>query len=392
MTRHFDYLLIGGGMAADAAARGIRSLDAQGSIALFSSEEVAPYNRPPLSKGLWKKTKLENIWRHTENLDVNLHLGTTITELLPTENTVRDSMGNEFTYKKALLATGAAPIQIPGSPSGVLYYRALDDYLKLRAETERKETFIVIGGGYIGSEIAAALAMHGKKVSMVFLEKGICARIFPEDMAKYLNEMFTEQGVNILAERIIESIRLNETGYEVVSDRGEVFAADTVIAGLGVRPNINLAQSAGLWIERGVRVNEMLQTSVANIFAAGDCIDFYNPTLDAVIRAEHEEHANRSGEQAGRNMAGANEPYTFLPSAYSDLFDLGYEMIGTIDARLPVVADWTTPYKKGVLYMFDHQQLAGILLVNMYGKLDQARSLLADRQKIRPEDVRGRIK
>jgi NADPH-dependent 2,4-dienoyl-CoA reductase/sulfur reductase-like enzyme len=172
---------------------------------------------------------------------------------------------------------------------------------------------------------------------------------------------------------------------------GREIAADGVIAGLGVRPNTALAEAAGMQVEKGIRVNGQLQTSIANIYAAGDCIDFYNPLLGQVIRAEHEEHANRSGELAGRNMSGAEASYDFLPSAYSDLFDFGFEMVGKIDARLSFVADWQSPYEKGVLYTFEQQGLAGVITINLFGKMDAARQLLRDRKNIRPENVSGRI-
>lgn len=388
---HFDYILIGGGMSADAAARGIRSLDSTGSIALFSAEPYAPYNRPPLSKGLWKKTKLERIWRHTESLGAELFLETAVKAIHPAENQISDQTGRRFSYGKLLLATGATPIRLSPAAPGVIYYRELQDYFALREQTEQKESFIVIGGGYIGSEIAAALALNGKKVTLIFPEEAVCGRLFPADLAENLNKLYSRNGVNILASRKVTGISSAGIGFNVKTDRGEEIAADGVIAGLGVRPNTALAEAAGMQVEKGIRVNGQLQTSMANIYAAGDCIDFYNPLLGQVIRAEHEEHANRSGELAGRNMAGAETSYDFLPSAYSDLFDFGFEMVGKIDARLPFVADWQSPYEKGVLYTFEQQGLAGVITINLFGKMDAARQLLRDRKNIRPENVSGRI-
>src|ERR1044071_5477517 len=155
--KHYQYLIVGGGLAGDAAVRGIRELDTQGSIGMFSTELHPPYTRPNLSKGLWKGRPLEKIWRNTESLGAELLLGHKVTQLDPLEKCVSDDLGNDYTFDKLLLATGGSPIRLPFGGDNIIYFRDLQDYHRLRALSERGEQFLVIGGGFIGSELAAAL-------------------------------------------------------------------------------------------------------------------------------------------------------------------------------------------------------------------------------------------
>ncbi|MRR32508.1 NAD(P)/FAD-dependent oxidoreductase, partial [bacterium] len=192
------YLIVGGGMTADAAVRGIREHDVDGRIDMVSQENFPPYDRPPLSKGLWtKKKKVEQIWRGTDKFNVNFHLGREIVSLDTVNKFCVDDQGSVFRYEKLLLATGASPIHLKEETGQVIYYRTFADYEHLRQLVNENRSFTVIGGGYIGSEVAAALKMSGSQVSMVFMENGICSRLLPPEMSAQVNEMYTEKGVNV---------------------------------------------------------------------------------------------------------------------------------------------------------------------------------------------------
>src|SRR6476646_1333811 len=196
--KHYQYLIIGGGLAGDAAVRGIRELDAGGSIGMFSAELNPPYTRPNLSKGLWKGRPLEKIWRHTKDLGADLLLGRQMSHLDPLEKCVSDEMGNDYTFDKLLLATGGSPVRLPFGGDDIIYFRDLQDYQRLRALSERGEQFLVIGGGFIGSEIAAALTMVGKKVVMVFPDAAIGANVYPGDLSHFLNDYYQAKGVDVV--------------------------------------------------------------------------------------------------------------------------------------------------------------------------------------------------
>lgn len=196
MPNH-QYLIVGGGMAADAAVAGIRQVDPEGSIGLISAESHPPYDRPPLSKGLWKGRALESIWRKSAAGEAALYLGRRVQTLDPTRNLVRDEQGTTYHYQKLLLATGGTPRRLPADSDAVLYFRTLDDYQSLRLLAQEKQRFAVVGGGFIGSEIAAALAMNGKQVVMVFPEAGIGGRMFPPDLSRFLNDFYRQKGIEV---------------------------------------------------------------------------------------------------------------------------------------------------------------------------------------------------
>lgn len=393
--KKFTYVIIGGGMTADAAVQGIREVDTKGSIGIVTSEPDPPYFRPPLSKGLWKGEPMEKIWCGTKKHGAEINLGLTIRSIAPNTKRVMDDTGAEYTFDKLLLATGGTPRRLPFGGDQAIYFRTLGDYKRLRALTEQKETFAVIGGGFIGSEIAAALAMNKKKVVMVFPEEGIGRRVFPRAMALFLNVYYREKNVEVLPGESVVGIE-SGNGLEIrlqniTTKKERRIMVDAVVAGIGIQPNIELAQQAGLEVGNGIVVDEHLCTSNPDIYAAGDVALFRNPLLGQ-IRMEHDDNAVTMGKHAGRAMAGSGEPYRHIPFFYSDLFDMGYEAVGEIDSRLETAEDWRTPYKEGVIYYLQDKRVRGALMVNVWGKVDAARKLMAEPGPFRPGDLTGRIK
>ena len=388
---NYKYLIVGSGMTADAAVRGIRELDPSGEIGMIGNDQDPPYNRPPLSKGLWKGKPLEKIWRRTQEFSVDLFLGRTVLSIEPEKKLVRDNQGIQYKYKKLLLATGGTPRRLPFGPQEIIYYRTLNDYRHLLDLSEHGEHFGVIGGGFIGSEIAAALAMNGKKVTMFFPDSGIGARIYPAEISKYLNDFYRQKGVEVNSGISVKDILKQAGAYQIITDKGDDVTVDGVVAGIGLQPNVELARTAGLQIGNGIVVDECLQTSHADIFAAGDVAEFYNPTLDKRLRLEHEDNANSMGKRAGRNMAGDCEPYTYLPYFYTDLFELGYEAVGELDSRMETVVDWKDPYKKGVIYYLADGRVRGVLLWNVWDTIPSARNLIAEPGPFKAGDLVGRL-
>ena len=183
---HYTYLIVGGGMSADSAVQGIREVDATGRIGIISQEGNPPYDRPPLTKGLWFGAPLEAIWRTTQQHHVQLLLGKTVVSIDPRAHTVTDSCGAMYHYDKLLLATGGTPQKLGCLAEGVIYYRTLADYHHLRDLYTHGNDFVIIGGGFIGTELAAALAMNGKNVTLIFKDPTLYARQFPKKFSQFL--------------------------------------------------------------------------------------------------------------------------------------------------------------------------------------------------------------
>lgn len=388
---HYKYLLIGGGLAGDAATRGIRELDADGSIGMISREPDPPYMRPNLSKGLWKGRPVEKIWRKTEER-AELHLNRKVTQLNPGKKTVVDHVGNEYSYDKLLIATGGTPNHLPFGNGNVIYYRTFQDYQHLRALTERGDHFVVIGGSFIGSEIAAALTLVGKKVTMLFPEPSISEDFFPADLSQFLNMYYREKGVELITGETAASAQKEGDRIIVHTGSGRTLEADGVVAGIGIHPNLDLAKEAGLKTSNGITVNERLETSLPDIYAAGDVASFLHSALEKRTRVEHEDNAVQMGKLAGRNMAGADEAYTHIPMFYSDLFDLGYEAVGEMDSKMRTVENWQEqPFKKGVVYYMEDDRVRGVLLWNVWDRVDEARALMRETGPFEDEALKGRI-
>ncbi len=393
---HFMYLIVGGGMTADAAVGGIREVDPSGSIGLISGEPHPPYNRPPLSKGLWKGKPLESIWRKTDGQGIVLHLGRKAKALDVSNKGVIDDQGTTYTFDKLLLAIGGTPRRLPFGGDEIIYFRTLDDYERLRALTDGGQRFTVVGGGFIGSEIAAALSMNGKKVAMVFPGDGIGSRIFPTELTEFLNRYYRQKGVEVLTGGEAVGLEMRQ-GKPVLKIRNaqiqgdREIAGDGVVAGIGIHPNVELALKAGLDVNDGIRVDRGLQTTHPDVYAAGDVANFHSSDLDQRFRVEHEDNANTMGRLVGQAMAGRPVSYDYLPYFYSDLFELGFEAVGVVDARLETVVDWKKPYGEGVVYYLRNGRVRGLLLWNVWGQLDSARKLIAEPGPFRAENLRGRL-
>jgi 3-phenylpropionate/trans-cinnamate dioxygenase ferredoxin reductase component len=366
-----SYLIVGGGMTAAAAIQGIREHDADGAIALVTAEQHPPYKRPPLSKKLWSGGDEAKLWYDADLGGADVKLGRRIVELDLDARRARDDAGDEYAYEKLLLATGGTPRRLGGGDGEVVYFRTLDDYRALRAVADRGGHVVVIGGGFIGSELAASLTGVGAKVTMVFPEAAMVSRVLPEDLADFVTSYYREKGVEVLAGETVGAV----DGRNVQLGSGRTLSADAIVAGLGIVPSVELAEAAGLTVDNGIVVDEYGRVEGRDdVFAAGDVANFPSPVLAKRFRVEHEDHANTHGRVVGANMAGANEPYDYMPFFYSDMFDLGYEAVGEVDSRLTTLEAWEEPNRKGVItYVDEERRPRGFLLWDTWGKVDEAR-------------------
>jgi NADPH-dependent 2,4-dienoyl-CoA reductase/sulfur reductase-like enzyme len=370
-------------MTADAAIQGILETDPDASIALIGEELDPPYNRPPLTKGLWKGKPLEAVFRKPHPGTVRMILGRRVVSLNPEKRQVTDDEGTVTGFGKLLLATGGEPRRLPFGGGLITYFRTLEDYHHLRAQAGDGKRVAVIGGGFIGSELAAALRSTGADVVMAFPEEGIGARVFPGDLARHLVGFYRGKGVDVrpgqlfaAAERKGDRIQIGLR--EAKGGAGEEIEVDAVVAGLGITPRVELAGAAAIKVNEGIVVDEHLRTSAPDVYAAGDVAEFTSALLGTRRRVEHEDNALTMGRLAGRNMAGDPAPYDHEPFFYSDLFELGYEAVGELDPRLETFADWDQEFGKGVVYYLSEGRVRGVLLWNVWDQVPAARRLIAE--------------
>jgi 3-phenylpropionate/trans-cinnamate dioxygenase ferredoxin reductase subunit len=401
MKLFYDYVIVGGGLTGASAVQGIREDDAAGSILLLAAENYFPYDRPPLSKKLWfgkEKMKVEDIFLHDQafydNKGVTVVLDTKAEKLDTDTKAVTASNGEIYWYGKLLLATGCTSrkLTIPGGDlEGICYFRNLDDYLRTRQVAAAGKSAVIVGGGFIGSELAAALRINKLDVTMIFPGKFLCDRVLPDYLGQAVQQRYVDKGVRILASD--KPVTFSKIGNKFVTltENGERIESDIVIVGAGVIPEMELAKSGGLDVGNGVVVNEYLETSIPGIYAAGDNAFFPYQVLGQPMRIEHWDHALNHGKLAGRNMAGAHEPYTHQPYFFSDLFEFGYEATGEVDARLETFADWQKENDTGVIYYLSDGKVRGVMMCNVWGQVEVARELIRNSEPMTHEKLRGLI-
>ncbi|MBF4583816.1 NAD(P)/FAD-dependent oxidoreductase [Curtobacterium sp. VKM Ac-2865] len=392
----YRYLIVGGGMVADAAARGIRELDTDGSIGVLSEDVDRPYARPALSKKLWTDPDFswdEKVDLHTEETGAEFVLGTRVVSIDRAAKTVTTADGATHGYDQLLIATGGKPRGLPGlDPSDrVLDYRSAADYRRLRSLADAGAHVVVVGGGYIGTEIAAGVVQNGARVTLVDPDEVVGGAMFPDDLARAFQQRFIDHGVELRTGRRVTEGSQTADGVTLTLDDGSVIEADAVVTGLGIEPVTGLAADAGLTVNDGIVVSSTLATDDPAVFAAGDVAEYPDRIL-GTRRVEHVDNAKQQGRQAGRNLADADETYDHTPMYYSNVFDMGYEAVGTVSTDLRTVEDWQDPTVTGVVYYLDDDDtVRGVLLWNVSDKTDEARAVLAEANALTPDMLPGRI-
>ncbi|MBA8795735.1 NADPH-dependent 2,4-dienoyl-CoA reductase/sulfur reductase-like enzyme [Friedmanniella endophytica] len=400
MTDRYDYLIIGGGMAADAAARGIRELDDSGTIGILSADADPPYQRPPLSKDLWQEPEegsddtggLDTIWLNTaDDTGADVRLRTVVTGIDRDGRQVSTESGELVGYGKLLLATGSRPNRIEGLPEDerVVYFRSAQDYQRVRSLAGAGEHAVVVGGGYIATEVAAGLSRTGAKVSVVFTQDTFGSKTLPAEIASGVEQDYRDHGVTLHPGRRVTRGVATDENLVLTLDDGTDLEADVVVVGVGAAPVVDLAADAGLEVGTGVIVDEHLRTADPLIWAVGDVAEYPDPVLGRT-RVEHVDQATESGKAAGRAMAGDEAAYTHTPFFWSDLYDNGYEAIGRLDGSLDTLVDWSEDHSAAVVYYLENETPTGVLLWNTWDSVEQAQQVLAD-PPARREDLLGRI-
>ena len=395
-ARSVDYLLIGGGLASGNCARWLREEGADGSILLVGREPDAPYNRPSLSKGYLtgKEPKPDVLFRPNEwydEQDVELMTRTSVTGLDVNERVAKLQSGDEVRFGQALLATGAnvRRIRVEGSElDGIHYLRTFGNSDAIRTDAEQAENVVLVGGSFIGTELAASLTAMGKNCAIVMLEEVALERPFGTDVARFFHGVLTDHGVAIHGSD--ELARFEGDGgrvKKVVTKRGLELDADLVVIGAGVTPDVMLAKGAGLEIgdSGGVTVSARLEVSCPDVYAAGDIAEYDSVVHGRRLRVEHWDVAFNMGKTAALNMLGRNVNHEEIPYFFSDLADwASLEYVGPGSGR-PVVRGSMADGNFTAFYLGDDGAVVAALTVGRLDDLEAARAFI--RAKASPEEA-----
>lgn len=329
-------VVIGAGQAAGQAAASLRQEGYEGEITIIGDEAQAPYQRPPLSKAyLSGEVGLDRVLVRPENFyadkGINLQTGVRVESINRADKTIATSTGSTLSYDKLLIATGSRPriLNIQGSDlEGLHYLRTVDDVDGIRTAMEAAKNVCIVGGGYIGLEVAAVAKKAGHNVTVLEMEDRILQRVTTAEMSEFYHALHTGRGVDIRVNTMVSGFAGENGRVTSVLCGDESIPADLVIVGIGIIPNVELAEAAGLTCDNGIVVNDHCQTSDPDIYAAGDCTNHPNPILDRRLRLESVPNAMEQARTACSNMLGGDKTYAAVPWFWSDQYELKLQMVG----------------------------------------------------------------
>jgi 3-phenylpropionate/trans-cinnamate dioxygenase ferredoxin reductase component len=384
MASEQTFVIVGASLAGAKAAETLRSEGFEGRVVLIGEEELRPYERPMLSKEYLRGEKpAEKLYVHDEDFydkqDIELLTGTHVQSLNHGAHEITLGDGSSMPYTRLLLSTGATPrrLSLPGADlPGVAYLREMRDSDALRTSIKAASRVVVIGAGWIGSEVAASARLLGADVAIVAPDAVPLARVLGPELGMVYRDLHAEHGVDLHLSTHVEAVVGSDAAKGVRTTDGSVIEGDLVVMGVGVLPRVELAQDAGLTVENGIVVDQCLRTSAPDVFAAGDVASAWHPVYEKQIRVEHWANALKQGPSAARNMLGQDAPYTSLPYFYSDQYDLGMEYNG-------YATDWDRVVLRGdvggreflAFWLKDGRVLAG-MNVNVWDQGDAIKALL----------------
>ena len=392
--RDYDYVIVGGGLAAANAVEGIRQVDEDGSIVVLGEETEPPYHRPPLSKEFLQAPGAGRDLLHVkpegwfeEKASADLELGSRVTALEPGELTVQTDDGESYHGGRILLATGGRPRRLElegGDLDGVHVLRTVQDSEALREEAAEAEHALLVGAGFIGMELAASLRELDVRPTVVELAGRVWSRLLPPELSSFMQDYFEERGVDFRLGASVQELRGDGRVESAVLHDGSEIPCELVVVGVGIEPNQELAADAGLGVQDGIVVDKFGETSHGYIYATGDVARFPDPVFGDLARVEHWDHAKAHGVQVGRNMAGEREAYEHLSYFFSDVFDLSLNAFGR-PARAERTVRRGDPEGEegGVVFCADDEdRICAAIIVNDNDALEDCRQLVRRRPEL----------
>jgi 3-phenylpropionate/trans-cinnamate dioxygenase ferredoxin reductase subunit len=393
------FVIVGASLAGAKAAETLRADGFAGRIVLVGDEKERPYERPPLSKGYLLGTdEREKVFVHKpgwyQEHAVDLRLGTLVTGIDRAAHEVEVAGGERLGYDKLLLATGSVVRRLPvpgGDAEGVLYLRRLEDSERISAAIGSGEgrRIVVIGGGWIGLEVASAARQRGAAVTLVEVLGLPLQRVLGDELAGVFADLHREHGVDLRLATGTREIRASGERSAVVLNDGTELVADAVIVGVGIAPATALAEAAGLMVDNGVLVDAALRTSDPDIYAAGDVANAFHPVYGERIRVEHWANALNGGPAAARSMLGQDVVYDRIPYFYSDQYDLGMEYSGHAGPGRydQVVYRGDVPGREFVAFWLRDGRVVAGMNVNVWDVTDAIQDLVRLARPVDPDKL-----
>lgn len=391
--KSFDYVIVGGGLAAVSAVDGIRDVDSEGSIAIFAEEPDPPYHRPPLSKEFLQAEGAPRDLLHVKPArwfddqadELTLFTDAAVKRLDARAMTIHTAAGDAFRGRRILIATGgrAKRLEVPGSDlPGVSTLRTAADSEQLREIARGASRVVLVGAGFIGMELASSLSKFDVDAVVLEVEPRVWARVFPETIASFLRRYFEERGVGFMMGSGVAAFEGEGRLARVVLDSGEEIPTDFAIMGVGMSPNDELGAEAGLAVQDGIVVDGFAETTAPHIYAAGDVARFPDPMGGGLSRLEHWDHARAHGRHAGRNMAGAREAFDHLSYFFTHVFDLSINVFGETAEVDRTIVSGELGSGRSIVYCVTDNRLTGTILINASGAMEDCRALVRARPTV----------
>jgi 3-phenylpropionate/trans-cinnamate dioxygenase ferredoxin reductase subunit len=387
MTSNETHIIAGASLAGATAAATLREEGFDGRVVLIGTEEHRPYERPPLSKDYLRgEAGRDKLYVHPDGFyadhDIELRLGSTAVELDTSGRTVTLDDGDRLGYDRLLLATGAEPrrLPVPGAElDGVLYLRSVDDSDALRERLDAGGSVVVVGAGWIGSEVAASARQRGLDVTVIDPLSVPLERVLGAEIGVVYRDIHTDHGVRMLMDTGVAAFEGDKKVERVRTSDGSELECDFVVVGVGVQPRTGLAAEAGIAVDDGVVVDARLRAGADGVFAAGDVASAHHPFYGERIRVEHWANALNQGPAAARNMLGQDAPYERLPYFFSDQYDVGMEYSGFARSWDRVVVRGDPAAREFIAFWMDGDRVLAGMNVNVWEVTDAIQRLIRER-------------